>query len=156
MKILVKKIQSAYKTGSGRCSDGWHVDVNYKNTVKIFSDFEKVKLSLSIVIIDFINSHTSSYDDREFGGWSGDTYIETFNIKLAIEFKSVLKDENVEISELEEECPYLLNSIAEKTIESHKLAVSELKNKHSIIHQNYITDLAICKAEIAKKNILFQ
>ena len=151
MKILVKKVQNEFKKGSGRCSDGWHVDVNYENTVKIFSDSEKIKLSLSKVIIDFINSHTSSYDDREFGGWSGDKSFENFNMDLAIEFKSALKDEYVEISELDEECPYLLNSIAKKIIESHRLAISELKNKHSIIYQNYLTDLDISKAEIARK-----
>lgn len=153
MKIHIKKVQAVYGKGGGRCSDGWYTQVNYDNTVEIFSDIETIKLSLCKLIIDFIERHTNSDTEREFGGWSEDdnSYVKIFDLDLSEEFKSKLQNQEIIISEIEAECPFLLNSIAKNTIKLHESIVKELKGKQSVIYNKYVADLEDCKIETAKR-----
>lgn len=152
MKILIKTTYKEYKTGSGRCSDGSYASCTSERSLKIFSDIEILKITIAIKLKNFINRHTSSYDDREFGGWSGDRYEENIDLQITEELISELNDDSIEVSELIENCPFLLNSIVEETIKSHELATSELKHKQSLIHTQYLKDLDLCRAEIAKNS----
>lgn len=151
MKIHVISTYHERITGSGRCSDGWYRSSEYTNSVKIFSDTENINVTTSEIIYEFINSHTEKGHDKVWDCSYEGSSTEESNLNMTSKLSLLLEKEQAIACEIIDECPFLLNQIAIKTVESHNLAIANLKKRSAIIHANYLEELEICKAIIAKE-----
>lgn len=153
MKIYVKSTYDESITGSGRCSDGSYRTSRITCSVKVYSDTEMIKVTTSEKITNFIEIHTETENDRVWDSSFKGASTETYDINLTKDLSFLLDSENATVCEIIDDCPYFLNPIAIKTLKSHKLAITELKNKHAIIHESYLKELEVCKALIAKASL---
>lgn len=153
MKIIVKSVHiEDVSSSTGRCSDGYYRSSNYINSLNVYSDSEQISASIAKEIVHFINDNTEHGKDRIWDlSYNGES-SEEINLESTKKLILILANKSIVESHKAEECTILLNTIASKIYDSHKLVISDLKNKQLKIQKKFEYESLKCKAETALKS----
>jgi hypothetical protein len=150
MKILVTNFcEENYSSRMSRCSDGWYLPYTVTSGVKIYSDKEFLYFSTAMKLADFIENHSSSYEDKLWHETSDNTYKENINIELTEEIVKLLSKEKTVATNNLNDTPTCLNDIVEKVISLHNSFLKEINEKQNLIKLKYQKELIACRLEVA-------